>query len=51
MDSKLINKVLTSNSYVKPDETDLDTLALSYNLQMFAAVCNGKTKITLAEEE
>ena len=49
MDNKLINKVLTSDSYVKPDEIDLDTLALSYNLQMFSAVCNGETKITLKE--
>jgi hypothetical protein len=51
MDNKLINKALTSNSYVKSDETDLDTLALSYNLQMFAAVCKGQTNINLVEEE
>ena len=50
MEGKLINNVLTSDSYAQPDETDLDILALSYNLQMFTAVCRGKTKITLEEE-
>ena len=48
-DDKLIDNVLTSDSYAKPDETNLDLLALSYNLQMFTAICNNRTEITPME--
>jgi len=44
-DMKLIEEVLVSDSYAKPDEGNLDPLTLSYNLQMFTALCNGKTNI------
>jgi len=50
-DLKLIEDALVSDSYVKPDEKDLDSLTLSYNLQMFTAVSNGKTNITLMLED
>jgi len=49
-ETELIDAALSSNSYVKPDETELDTLALSYNLQMFTAICRGESKITPIEE-
>ena len=44
-DGKLINEALISDSYAQPYETELDPLTLSYNLQMFTALCNGKTEI------
>lgn len=50
-DMKLIEEGLVSDSYAKPDEKDLDPLTLSYNLQMFTALCNGKTNIVPVMEE
>lgn len=44
-DIRLIEEVLVSDSYAKPNEKNLDPLTLSYNLQMFTALCNGKTNI------
>jgi len=44
-DCTRIEWALVSDFYVKPDEKDLDPLTLSYNLQMFTAVCNGTTDI------
>lgn len=44
-DGKLIEDTLVSDSYVLPDEKDLDPLTLSYNLQVFTAVCNNRTNI------
>lgn len=49
-DLKLINDVLSSDFSVKPDEISLDPLTLSYNLQIFTAICNGKSKIKLIGE-
>lgn len=46
-----INEALVATSYAQPTETDLDLLILSYNLQMFSALCNGKTAITPIIEE
>ena len=50
-DVKFIEEVLVSDSYVKPDEKDLDPLTLSYNLQVFTALCNGKTDIVPIMED
>ena len=50
-DMKLIEEVIVSDSYAKPDERDLDPLTLSYNLQMFTALCNGKTNIVPMMED
>lgn len=50
-DSMLIESALASDSYAKPDEKDLDALTLSYNLQMFTALCNGKTSIIPVMED
>ncbi|MCK4816860.1 hypothetical protein KA005_13910 [bacterium] len=50
-DMKFIEEVLVSDSYAKPDEKDLDPLTLSYNLQMFTALCNGKTNIVPVMED
>lgn len=50
-DMTLINEALVSDSYAKPDEEDLDPLTLSYNLQVFTALCNGKTHIVPVMED
>jgi hypothetical protein len=50
-DVKIIEEVLVSNSYVKPDEENLDPLTLSYNLQMFTALCHGNTNIVPVMED
>lgn len=50
-DEKFIEEVLISDSYVKPNEKDLDILTLSYNLEVFTAVCNGRTNIIPIIEE
>ena len=50
-DMKLIEEVLVSDSYAKSDEKNLDPLTLSYNLQMFTALCNGKTNIVPMMED
>jgi len=50
-DGKIINEVLVSDSYAQPDETGLDLSTLSYNLQMFTALCNGKTNIVPMVED
>lgn len=48
-DEEFIEQALVSDSYVHPNEVDLDLLRLSYNLQMFTALCNGKTNINLIQ--
>ena len=50
-DMRLIEEVLVSDSYAKPGEKNLDSLTLSYNLQMFTALCNGKTNIVPVMED
>lgn len=47
----LINEALVASLYAQPDETELDLLTLSYNLQIFTALCNGKTNIVPIIEE
>jgi len=46
-----IEYALVSDSYAKPNEENLDSLTLSYNLQMFTAVCNGMTNIIPLTED
>jgi len=40
-DDRDINDVLASDSCVLPNEKDLNSSRLDYNLQMFTSVCNG----------
>jgi len=48
-DEKFIDKALISDSHVLPNETELNSSILVHNLQIFTALCNGKTQIVYDE--